>query len=290
MTGNAREPTLLDRIAHARSEMGRGERRVADYVLDHPEPVTRATLAELAAGAGVSEPTVLRFVRGFGCAGFPEFRVRVGQSLVTGVPYVHREIAFADDVATIADKIFSSSIHALELTAKAIDREALTRAVDAMRAARRVDCFGNGAASVLAFDTQAKLLRLGVPAIAYTDGHLQTMAAATLGAGDVALAFSHTGAVRDIVRTAKTARAGGATVVALTAPGSPLAKSADILLAVPLLENTEIYAPMTARLGALAMIDALVTALTVSMGEAVVERLRRVKDSVAEVRMPGTRS
>ena len=290
MTKAVRESTLLDRIAHARAEMGRGERRVADFVLDHPEPVTRATLAELAAGAGVSEPTVLRFVRGFGCAGFPEFRVRVGQSLVTGVPYVHREVSFGDDPATVVDKIFASSIHALEVTASALDRDALARAVEAMRTARRVECYGNGAASVLAFDTQSKLLRLGVTAVAYTEGHLQTMAAATLQAGDVALAFSHTGAVRDIVRTAKVARASGATVVAMTPPGSPLARSCDILLAVPELENTEIYAPMTARIGALAIVDTLVTSLTLAMGESVLERLRRVKDSVADVRMPGGRS
>lgn len=272
-----------------RAGMGSAERRLADFVLDHPERVTRATLAEIARGAKVSEPTVLRFVRAFGAAGFPEFRVLVGQSLVTGVPYVHRAVRLDDDVDTVVDKVFASSIHALELTLAALDRTALAAAVIALKTARRIDCLGNGAASVMAFDAQAKLMRLGIPSIAYTDGHLQTMAAATLAKGDAVLAFSHTGAIRDIVRAVKAARNGGATVVSVTPARSPLARASDIVLAVPATEDTEVYAPMTSRLGAAAVTDALVTAITIAFGEAVIERLRQVKDSVADVRLPNSR-
>ena len=53
--------TLLELIAAAAPQLRRSERKVADVVLADPGRVLHSGMAALAAAAGVSEPTVMRF-------------------------------------------------------------------------------------------------------------------------------------------------------------------------------------------------------------------------------------
>jgi RpiR family carbohydrate utilization transcriptional regulator len=277
---------FLERLAARRAHLSPSERRVADFVLDHPDQVIRMSIAKLAETVGVSEPTVLRFVRALGLQRYPELKLLVGQSIVSGTPYVHADVEPDDDLGTIITKLFDSSVYVLNTVQASLDRAAMAAAVDRLATARRIDCFGTGAASVLAIEAQQKLMRLGVPTVIYADTHLQRMAAATLGPGDVALCFSHTGAVLDTVKMARKAAETGATVVAVTRPGTPLAAAADILLAVDARENTEVYAPMTSRVAHAVVLDVLATALALRLGEPGLARLREVKDSLADLRIP----
>lgn len=279
---------FLDRIAARRAQLSPSERRVADFVLDHPERIIRMSIAELAGSVGVSQPTVLRFVRSLGLARYPDLKLLTGQSIVSGTPYLHSEVGAHDTLDEVVDKIFDSSIHVLNTMRQSIDREALTLAVEAIATARRVDCFGAGAASILAIEAQHKLMRLGIPVVAYSDTHLQRMAAATLQPGDVVLCFSHTGEVRDTVKMANKAREVGARVIGITRPGTALAAATDILLAVDAHENTEVYTPMTSRVAHAVLLDVIATAVALRFGEPMLKRLRDVKDSLADLRLhPG---
>ncbi|WP_110374350.1 SIS domain-containing protein [Chelatococcus asaccharovorans] len=277
---------FLDKIAARRAQLSPSERKVADFVLDHPERIIRMSIAELAASVGVSQPTVLRFVRSVGLSRYPDLKLLTGQSIVSGTPYLHSEVRAQDTLDEVANKIFDSSIHVLNAVRQSIDREALTRAVQTIATARRIDCFGAGAASILAIEAQHKLMRLGLPVVSYVDTHLQRMAAATLGSGDVVLCFSHTGEIRDTLKMANKAREVGARVIALTRPGTALAAAAHILLAIDAHENTEVYAPMTSRIAHAVLLDIIVTAVALHFGEPMLKRLRDVKDSLADLRLP----
>ncbi|MDF2810202.1 MAG: hypothetical protein K0S56_1233 [Microvirga sp.] len=281
---------FLEMLAAKRAQLSPSERRVADFVLDHPEQVIRMSIAKLASVTGVSQPTVLRFVRAVGLARYPDLKLLTGQSIVSGTPYLHSEVEPDDDLDMIVGKVFDSSIYVLNSVRQAIDQDALRRTIDTLHAARRIDCFGTGAASILAIEAQHKLMRLGIPVVTYGDTHLQRMAAATLWPGDVALCFSHTGEVRDTVKIAQKAREVGAVVIAVTRPGTALAAAADILLAVDAQENTEVYAPMTSRVAHAVLIDVIATGLALSFGETMLSRLREVKDSLADLRLPPRQS
>ena len=54
------------------------EKKVADYLLDYDEGRRDFSLAEMARRAGVSQPTVVRFVRALGFGGLQRFSVCVG--------------------------------------------------------------------------------------------------------------------------------------------------------------------------------------------------------------------
>lgn len=277
---------VIGRIRLAEPELSRSWQALARIVLDRPEAVTRMNLAAFAAEAGVSQPTVIRFCRRFGCDGFPDFKISLAQAMMVGLPYVHSEIGAADDLPSMADKIFGAAAATLRGIRDSLDLRAIDRAVEAIAAARRIEIFGSGLSGVAAMDANQKFMRLGVPTVLQLDSHLQRMAAVTLGPRDVAIGFSYTGQIRDMVRVATLARQQGATVVAVTRPRTALARAAHIVIPVDTPEDTFVYAPMTTRLAHLAVVDLLSTAVAVRAGQAGIAMIQRVKTAVRDEWLP----
>lgn len=284
------EERFLEVLAARKSELSPSERRVADFVLQEPDKIIRMSIASLAETVGVSQPTVLRFVRAIGLASYPELKLRTGQSIVSGTPYVHSDVGSDDPLERIIDKVVDSSIYTLTAMRRSIDQATLERVVDILANAPRIDCYGTGAARILAMEAQHKLMRFGIPVVSYDDTHLQRLAAASLRPGDVALCFSHTGMVRDTEAMALKARECGATVVSITRPDTALSDASDIVLAIDAHENTEIYAPMVSRVAHAVLLDIITTAIALRGGPQMHEKLRAAKNSLADLRIQSKRS
>jgi RpiR family carbohydrate utilization transcriptional regulator len=274
---------LLGRLAARRAALSRSEGRVAEIILDHPDAVPRMTLAALAERAGVSEPTVVRFCRSLGVEGYADFKLELARARAAGgAAYLHREISFGDGVPTVCAKVFQSSINALAVVQESLDPALVDRAIDILAAARRIDCCGVGLSAIVAIDAQQKLMRLEVHCVAHHDAHLQTLSAATLGAGDVALVFSYNGRMKDVLRVARVAREAGAATVAVTRSGTPLAAAVDVAIPVDVPEDTFVYAPMTTRLAQLAVLDVLATGVALRRGPRIAAHLERVKETMSD--------
>jgi RpiR family carbohydrate utilization transcriptional regulator len=112
------------------------------------------------------------------------------------------------------------------------------------------------------------------------------MLAAGGGVGDVFFFISHTGRTEILVETAELARTTEATVVSLTAEGSPLAAASHLSIGLGVAENTEEYLPMTSRIVQLAVLDVLATGMTLRRGESILPHLARIKDSLKSTRLP----
>ena len=87
-----------------------------------------------------------------------------------------------------------------------------------------------------------------------------------------------------MVDVAKLGRATGASIIGITAPGSPLAKICGLVLGVEGGEDTDLYTPMTSRIAQLVLIDVLATSLAISKGPEFSEHLGRVKRSLKTTR------
>ena len=87
---------LLDRLRERLEELNRSERKVANVILEDPAAATSLSIASLAQAASVSEPTVNRFCRNFGAKGYPDFKIKLAQSLAGGTPYVTRAVEPGD--------------------------------------------------------------------------------------------------------------------------------------------------------------------------------------------------
>jgi RpiR family carbohydrate utilization transcriptional regulator len=99
------------------------------------------------------------------------------------------------------------------------------------------------------------------------------MSATMLKPGDCAVIISNSGRSRDLLDVAGIARRKGATVIAITASGSALARevhqgSHGLLLAADHPEDADRYSPMVSRLLHLLIIDILTTGVALRLGSA----------------------
>ena len=282
---------ILQKIKSSTSSLSKSEVKVAAVVLEDPNAAIRSSIASLASQAKVSEPTVNRFCRSLGCAGFPDFKLKLAQSLATGgTPYLSRNVEATDKAREYAVKIFEAAIASLDDTLRNLNPDVIDQAVDTLAQARRIDFYGIGASGPVAMDAQHKFFRLNIPVVAYIDAAMQRMSAAGMYPGDVMVAISYTGRTITIVETAEVARNAGATVIGITTPNSPLAKNCSIVLEVATPEDTDIYMPMTSRLVSLTLLDVLATGVTLRRGPEFVRHLRRIKESVRNQRYPREKS
>lgn len=253
-------------------------------VLADPNTTIRSSIASLARAADVSEPTVNRFCRSLECTGFPDFKLKVAQSLANGTPYVNSNVEPNDSVEAYATKIFEMTMASLDDARSNLDYRAVERAVDALAQARKVEFYGLGASASVAIDAQHKFFRLNVPVIAYTDIMMMRMSATASTRGDAVVVISYTGRTIASIEAAQLAREAGATVIAITTPGSPLSEHSSIVLGVETVEDTDVFTPAVSRLVHLTLIDVLATGVTLRRGPDFLEHLKRVKNSLKATR------
>lgn len=268
---------MLDRIRDQAGRLSPAESRVARWVADHPRQAMSRPLAEVAAASGASEPTVVRFCRHMGLSGFRELRIRLAEAVSAPAAYVHSDVLQDDSVADVLTKVLDRSIQALAALRSRAGQMAVPQAVERMSTARQLVFAGIGASGEVARDACQKFFRLGIPCAAVSDLPTMLQMAAIADAADVFLVTSHTGRRPELARCARVAGRRGATVIALTAPGSELAEAATLTLPCLPEEDTSLYTPMSSRLAQLALLDAMQVALAVRLGPAASERLRASK-------------
>ncbi|MEP3563660.1 MAG: transcriptional regulator HexR [Marinobacter sp.] len=281
-----REENLLEEIQNRLETLNKSERKVAGAILRDPSAATRYSIAALARAADVSEPTVNRFCRGFSATGFPDFKIRLAQSIATGTPYVGENIKPDDTAAEYADKIMLSTIASLDKARQALDPESIATVVDYLIQAKQIIFFGMGGSASVAMDAQHKFFRFNTPVSAYEDALMQRMVAAGAGVGDTIVVISYTGRTRESVESAELARGNGATVMGIPNPDSPLAEVCTTVLGVTSPEDTEVYMPMSSRIIHLTVIDILATGVTLKRGPDFLNHLKKVKESLKATRFP----
>ncbi|MES3011588.1 MAG: SIS domain-containing protein [Pseudomonadota bacterium] len=261
---------MLDRIKASLTSLAPAEQRVGEVVLADPRAFARLPISELAARASVSKPTVVRFCRSMGYDGLSDFKLKLAGSVSEGVPFIHRSVDADDKTGDVLVKVIDNTVAAFLKYRNDASAAAIERAVDALAAAerngKRIEFFGVGNSGIVAQDAQHKFFRLGVNAIAYSDGHMQVMSASLLGAGDCVVVISNSGRTRDLVDACEIARRNGATTLVITASGSPLANTGHVHLAADHPEGYDRYSPMVSRLLHLMIIDILATNLALRIG------------------------
>ncbi|GAA0840623.1 MurR/RpiR family transcriptional regulator [Marinobacter pelagius] len=281
-----RDDNLLEDIQARLDSLNKSERKVAEAILRDPSAATRYSIAALARAADVSEPTVNRFCRGFSATGFPDFKIRLAQSIATGTPYVGQNVEPDDTVAEFADKIMLSTIASLDKARQSLDPKALATAIDYLIQAKQINFFGMGGSASVALDAQHKFFRFNIPVMSYDDALMQRMVAAGSQVGDVIVLISYTGRTKETVEIAKVARENGATVIGITNPESPLAECCTVVLGVTAPEDTEVYMPMSSRIIHLTVIDILATGVTLKRGADFLGHLKKIKESLKATRFP----
>lgn len=264
---------------------------MAQLVLADPRSFASSPVAELAARAKVSKPTVVRFCRSLGYGGLADFKRKLSGRVNEGVPFVHRAVGEEDRPGDIVVKVIDNAVSALlkyrnDAAGRAFER-AIAALVSTIERHGQIDFYGVGNSGIVAQDAQHKFFRLGVAATAACDGHVQVMSATMLKPQDCAVIISNSGRSRDLIDVAEIAHKKGATTIVVTASGSPLALLGQgsaggnqIVLAVDHPEDYERYSPMVSRLLHLMVIDILTTGVALSLGTTLRPMLQEIKKNL----------
>lgn len=275
---------LLEIIQQRLARLPKAECKVGQAILHSPEAAIHTSIASMARRAGVSEPTVNRFCRSLAFKGYPDFKLKLAQSLASQGSFLRREIRPTDNLQAVTQKVVHSTISSLQELEQSIDLNALQQAIDLLSAATRIHFYGLGASGPVALDALNKFFRLGIPVEATTDYLMQKMSAALATPSSVYVVISYTGRTRPLIEVAAEAAAQGGHVIALTTPGSPLAKVAGVTVGIPTHEDTDLYTPMVSRLLHLTLIDILLSGVTLAKGASVEQQFRKVKQALASTR------
>jgi DNA-binding MurR/RpiR family transcriptional regulator len=278
---------LLTRLRASLDDLSPVQRRVAQYVVDHPEAVIYHSVTELAEATRSSEGSIIRFCQDLEYSGFQEFKLALAVEL--DPPSRADRTAHGTGVDDLDDNLMSTladrASAALHDTANLFEVDAFRVVAERLAEATRVDIYGVGASGVVAQYFAYKLVRLGVTAQEYSDMHLGAMSASNLGEGSVAIGVSSSGSTLDTLLALKAAKEAGAFTVAVTNRlKSPLAKVAHRSLFASPPESPLTGGDVFAKIGQLLVLEAL-TRLMIANDEELLDAVQRTARVVADRNM-----
>jgi DNA-binding MurR/RpiR family transcriptional regulator len=238
------------------NDMGRSEKKVADWLFSHSGEILPYSISDLASKCDSSEATIVRFSKRLGYSGYQDLKIVLAKEAEKSV--ILPTISEKDNCYEIFEKVCNDAYMSLERTKKSLSPDAMTRAAKVISQARRVVIIGLGSSAAVAEDASNKFLRAGCNSAAYSDTHMQAIAAGQLHEGDVLMGISQSGSSRDIVDCMKMARARGAFTISITSKErSPITRQSDILLITDTEETLHSELGLNSHLARLVVIDAL---------------------------------
>ncbi|QND44806.1 MurR/RpiR family transcriptional regulator (plasmid) [Rhizobium lusitanum] len=261
------------------------EAKVVDTVFAMRDFSDETSLKQIAENARVSEAMVVKITKKLGFSGFRDFRSAVSQYNRQPTAEMHQELSVDDTSLEIVQKVFRTSIHALEETLAILDIAAFDRAADLIHKAATRDFYGVGGSAQIARDVAHKFLRIGVRANVFDDSHMMLMSASLLVDGDVAIGFSHSGNTIAVIEAIQLARRNGARTIAITNyDSSALAQSADVVLCSTAQGSPLMGENAAARIAQLNILDAIFVAVAQRDYQAAERNLERTMSAVTSKR------
>ncbi|WP_187274116.1 MurR/RpiR family transcriptional regulator [Paenibacillus sp. N3.4] len=270
-------------IEAAMASLSPMERKVATYILEHPQEVVSLSVQKLAEFANVSEATIVRLSRSLHCKGFQELKMRIAGDLSqSSLPTeTYQEIHTDGSIGDLIKSVTNNNIVSIQDTLTVLSPESVEKAIATLSSARKIGVFGVGASGVIAEDFKQKLTRINRWCEIGTGFDAQATIAANLLPGDVVFGISYTGQTEDMIRSLGVAKKNGASVITLTRFGSnPVSDLADIQLFISTLEKSIRSGAMASRIAQLNVIDILYVGIAGSHYEESVKSLEMTRQAV----------
>ncbi|MEZ9230973.1 MurR/RpiR family transcriptional regulator [Vibrio amylolyticus] len=267
------EVDIISQITERFGALRDAEKKVAKLIMDDINIAANASITELAENANVSEATITRFAKAIGCTNVRDMKIKLAQSLTIG----QRFILEPPDQSGYQG-VYESIKQSLDINRSLVNEQDIETTIEWLHKARQIVSIGMGGGSTIASqELQHRLFRFGYAIVAYNDGMLAQMVAATADKSDVFVIISATGYTPVLVETAQLAKKYGMKVIAITPVDTPLANNVDLLLPIQHDETDFIYKPSASRYAMLALVDVISLELAVAHKRQSRDKLRRLK-------------
>ena len=261
------------RIRSIYSTLSKGQKKIANAVLNDYDKVAYLTAAKLGLLVGVSESTVVRFANELGFEGYSQFQLAV-QELVRikltpnqRIEITKQRIGRGD----VIDNVMESDINKIKYTLERLDRQAFTDAVDSIISARTIYITGARSSEPIArhLSYNLSLIFDNVKFIVPTSSSEVFEQMYSINEEDVVIAFSFPRYSSKMINGIKFAKQKNAKVVVFTdSDVSPLVEFSDCLL----IAQSDMASFMDSLVAPLSIINAIIIEITARREKEITER------------------
>lgn len=193
------------------------EQKIADYILKHSNEIINDNSGELAKKIGVGQSSIIKFISKVGFNGFNSFKAMlIAENIVNDDGYFHGDISLSNSLEQVGNAISLESITTIKDTMQNIDYDLIEKVIDSICSSNRIYIFGKGSSSLPALDLSSKLMKIGLPAVYYSDLDSIKAAALCTNKSEIFIAFTFSGETKEIIDIQKLAKSNNATLVTIT--------------------------------------------------------------------------
>lgn len=235
----------LIRLIHDRhDDMSKTYQKISVYLTQNPNEVAVKPVNTISESCGIHASSFVRFAQALGYSGFKDLQQLFQKRLATAAPgfesrreALDREIKLRGDQSELSflRDLIVQDIASLEDLLESTDQDEIAKAVDKIVSAKTVYILGQLRSAPIADLMRYMLTMLGKPCVLLdASGGLATHMANTIGSEDVLIAISFRFYANEVVNITETIATAKVPIIAISdSTLSPLAKSADVLFAVP---------------------------------------------------------
>lgn len=207
------------------------EKRIAAYILAHPDEVINATAKEIGEQTQSSAPSVVRFIKKIGYSSVNEFKLSINSEKNEKREQKYDDVNLADSFEVTKRKLCNNAILTLEETSEVLKQEQIKTIVQLLEEKEVLFVFGIGASSMIAEDIYQKWGRIGKIIFFEKDLHILTAMLSSHQANSAIWLVSNSGQTSEVVKAAQIAKKINIPIIAQTMLGkNPLSKLADHLI------------------------------------------------------------
>ena len=267
---------LLARINQSGRRLSKGQKRIAESIVNHYDKAAFMTASKLGDKVQVSESTVVRFAIALGDDGYPALQKALQEMIRNRLTAVQRVEMTGDmSESAVLGTVFKADMQNIRQTIEDLDEANFSRTVDALCEAERVYVVGVRSSAPLAqfLGYYMNFIRDNVMVI--TSGISDVLEqVARVGEKDVVLGISFPRYSRRTIEAMNYAKGKGATVVSLTdTPLSPLGEASDFCLTA----RSDMASFVDSLVAPLSMINALIVAMSLRHREEVSEHFAQLE-------------
>ncbi len=271
--------TVIDQIRQEYTKLSRGQKAIADFILNHYEMAAYMTAARVGERTGVSESTVVRFAMELGFSGYPAFQQHLRDDLKANLtaPERMKTSAFVlkpeDDIWR---SVLTADIERLKRAQEQHNPAQFNQAVELISNAKRIFLLGIRSTAPLAIYLNFYLKQIfkNVVLIDTASGIEVLEQIIPIEAGDVLIAMSFPRYATTIHKALAFAKQAGATTVVMTDKRqTPFANYCDCMLIAP----TDMVAMVDALAVPFSMVTALIVALAVKHQAELLQHLEKLE-------------
>lgn len=280
-TSRASDADLVQEVREKYDELTQSQKKIAETLMDDLEFAAFSTVDQFAAQLGVSPSTVVRFAYRLGFDGWPQLQDRVRELMMRRMKRAHppgsESAAEPPQDGPLWHRSLWHDMHNIDATLGMVEEEQFEAAVTRLSSARRIVVVGNLTSHCIASYAAMAINRLRGGTVLMTN---ESMDLLDVGGDDAVLVVTFPPYARRSSQVVEWAKARGASVVVITdGPLSPVAQQASVLLVCP----ASGLAAQNSLVAALALVNAVVNAMTVADPDRAIARYGEVNELLSEL-------